>query len=231
MPAPLLGIALAVMTSNFFGWTSKEIGLLPDTVPPFVGFSWSPADVFSVLPAGFALAFVSSVNLLVTSRVVQHFQGRHIPLKMIDADRELGAYGIANLASGMFGAPMSVGIPARSVANIRCGGSTRMSILYHAAFLMLFLKLGGGTIAHIPVSALAGITAWMGLSLMSWGTWARLPKMRRLDAAAFLTTAIGTLLVNAIVAVAAGCTLYGLRHLYRTRFRNPLPETATEVVS
>jgi len=75
------------------------------TLPPFVGFSWSPRDVFTVLPSAFALAFVSSVNILITSRVVEHFRGRHKRAKTADADAELGAYGIANICAGVFGAP------------------------------------------------------------------------------------------------------------------------------
>ena len=63
------------------------------------------------------------MNLLITSRVVEHFRGRHRPMRASDADGELGAYGIANVCAGVFGAPMSVGIPARSLANVRCGGN------------------------------------------------------------------------------------------------------------
>ena len=44
-------------------------------------------------------------------------------MKAGDADSELGAYGIANLCAGIFGAPLSVGIPARSLAVVRCGGA------------------------------------------------------------------------------------------------------------
>ena len=113
-------------------------------MPPFAGFTWAPADVTEVLPAALGLAFVASVNILITSRVVEHFQGRHRPLRAADADAELGAYGIANLCAGVFGAPMSVGIPARSLANVRCGGTTRLSNLLHAVFLLMLggLRLG-----------------------------------------------------------------------------------------
>jgi SulP family sulfate permease len=208
MPAPLFGILTAVLASNLAGWTSREIGVLPHSIPPFAGFLWAPSDVFAVLPDAIALAFVASINLLVTSRVVEHFRGRHKPLKAVDADRELGAYAIANLAAGMFGAPLSVGIPARSVANVRCGATTRFSNIIHAIFLLIFVTALSGSISHIPVSALAGVTAWMGLTLMAWGTWARLPKMRRLDAGAFLTTAFGVLAFNAVAAVAVGCSFY-----------------------
>ncbi len=129
-------------------------------------------------------------------------------MKRADADAELGAFGIANLCSGMFGAPMSIGIPARSLANIRCGGTTRLSNLVHAGFLVLFMAVGSGLVARVPVAALAGVIAYIGFCLLEWSTWHRLPRMRRLDAAAFLTTAFAVLCTNAVAAVALGCMLY-----------------------
>jgi len=222
-PAPLLGIAVAVAVSNAFHWTILEIGTIPNAVPPFAGFAWTPKDVLSVLPAGIALGFVSSVNLLVTARVVDHFRGDRT--KKVDADRELGAYGIANLAAGMFGAPLSIGIPARSLANVRCGATSRLSNLAHALVLLLAVQYLGHFLAHIPLSALAGVTAWMGLSLMSWGTWARLPKMRRVDAAAFLVTALMVVSWSAVAAVIAGCLVFGVRYLWHLRLTGVQPAT------
>jgi MFS superfamily sulfate permease-like transporter len=168
-----------------------------------------------VLPTGLTLAFVASINLLLTSRAVEHFRGRHKHLRASDSDAELGAYGIANLAAGVFGAPMSVGIPARSVANVRCGGTTRASNILHAVFLIALVQLGSGMLAHIPLAALAGVTAWMGFCLLDVSTWRRLHKMRYADAGAFLVTAVGVLIVNAVAAVLAGCAIYVLEFLYK----------------
>jgi len=104
--------------------------------------------------------------LPVSSRAVDHFRGWHKHIKRTDADAELGAYGIANVVAGMFGIPMSVGIPARSVANVRCGGTSRVSNLMHAVFLFALVSLGSGVLAHIRLAALAGVTAWMGVCLL-----------------------------------------------------------------
>jgi sulfate permease, SulP family len=210
-PAPLIGVGLAIAMGRFLGLHEKEVGDLPTTLPAFAGFSWSAEDVRTVLPSAFVLAFVSSVNILITSRVVEHFQGRHLRMKASDADAELGAYGIANLCAGMFGAPMSVGIPARSLAVVRCGGTTRLANLLHAGILVGILAVGSTAVSHIPLPALAGVTAWMGLCLLDWSAWRRLPKMNRVDAAAFLATAIAVLTVNAVLAVAIGCGVYLFR--------------------
>ncbi|MGA2738580.1 MAG: SulP family inorganic anion transporter [Bryobacteraceae bacterium] len=228
LPGPLLGILAGMGVATAFGIKQGLVGAINFRVPPFAGFAWSPADAWTVVPSGLGLAFVSSVNILLTSRVVDHFRGRHRPSMRTDADRELGAYGIANLGAAMFGAPLSVGIPARSLANVRCGATTRVSNLAHAAILLGMVALGGGAIARVPMAALAAVTAWVGIGLLEWSTWKRLPRMRPVDAAAFLTTATGVLTMNAVAAVALGCSLYGLHWLWLLR---PVGSAQGEVAS
>lgn len=213
-PAPLIGVLAAVVVTALFHLHQKEIGSLPLAVPN-LAVSWTLSDVFTQAPSAFALALISSVNLLITSRVVEHFRGRHKHMKPSDADAELGAYGLANAAAAVLGAPLSVGIPARSLASVRCGATTRLSNLFHALFIVLFLAIGSTYISHIPIAALAGVTAYVGICLLEWGTWRRLPKMRTVDAAAFLTTAVAVLLTNAVLAVAIGCAFYPVRWAYR----------------
>jgi SulP family sulfate permease len=225
VPAPLAGVLLAAILARILGMRVKDIGDVPTSLPPFAAFNWAPRDVFTVLPSAIALAFVSSVNILITSRVVEHFRGRHKPMKLADADAELGAYGIANICGGMFGAPLSVGIPARSLAVVRCGGSTRLANLLHAAILFGIMRLGSGLISRIPIAALAGVTAWMGICLLDWSAWRRLPRMSRVDAVAFLSTAISVMAVNAVLAVAVGCAVYALHYAYVRWFR---PEPALQ---
>lgn len=206
-PAPLVGVILAFIISQIFGFHEKEVGRLPLEIPPFAGFQWTPKDLVSVVPSAFMLAIIASVNILITSRVVDHFRGH----RTRGADTELGAYGIANLCAGIFGAPLSVGIPARSLANVRCGGSSKISNIVHALFLLLFVSLGADFVSHIPLAALAGVTAYIGLCLLEWSTWRRLPRMRKIDATAFLVTFGSVLFFNAVVAIALGCALYGVQ--------------------
>jgi SulP family sulfate permease len=213
-PAPLVGVALAIALAGALGLREKEVGMLPAALPPLVSISWSVKSVLAALPQAFALAFVSSVNILITSRVVEHFRGRHKRMKLSDADAELGAYGAANCVAGLFGAPLSVGIPARSLAVVRCGGTTAIANLVHAGALLVMLWLGSAFISHIPIPALAGVTAWMGICLLDWSAWRRLPKMSRVDAAAFLVTAFSVLMVNAVLAVALGCSFYLARAVF-----------------
>ncbi len=229
-PAPLVGIAAAGAFTALLRLHERDVGRISLELPPFAGFSWAPGDMFLVLPAALGLAFVSSINILLTSRVVEHFRGRHPHLKRADADVELGAYGIANLAAASFGAPMSVGIPARSLASVRCGGSTRMSNLFHGLMIVGMIALGGGVIAKIPLVALAGVTAYIGICLLEWSTWKRLRRMRRTDAAAFLLTAFAVVTVNAVLAVALGCLCY-LPPFVASRIRRASPKNVEQAAA
>jgi SulP family sulfate permease len=228
VPAPLIGVALAILIARVFGLREKEVGTLPYMWPGLAGFTWHPREILAAIPSAGALAFVSSVNILITSRVVEHFQGRHKRMRASDADAELKAYGFANLFAGFFGAPMSVGIPARSLAVVRCGGTTPIANLLHALVLMVILWLGSGFVAHIPIPALAGVTAWMGLCLLDWSAWRRLPLMTRVDALAFLATVLAVITVNAVLAVAIGCSIYAAHAVWVKLFPPArIPEVET----
>ncbi|GIU76651.1 MAG: hypothetical protein KatS3mg004_3738 [Bryobacteraceae bacterium] len=208
LPAPLLGLLAALATARAMNFGEKEVGVLRVELPPLAAFQWRPRDMLEVLPSAAGLAFIIGVNVVLTSRVVYHFRGRRLPPRRTDPDAELGAYGIANILCGIFAAPASVGIPARSIANVRCGGTTRLSMLWHVAALAALVGLGAPLLQHLPVAALAGVTAWMGFLLLDWSAWRRLRLMRPADVAAFLTSSTGMLMMNPVVAVGAGCLLY-----------------------
>lgn len=208
LPAPLLGLLAALAAARLLGFGEKEVGVLRIELLPLASFEWRSRDVLDVLPAAAALAFIISLNILLTSRVVDHFRGRRQALRRWNSDAELGAYGIANIFCGVFAAPASVGIPARSIANVRCGATTRISVLWHMAALLALVWLGSPVLEHLPVAALAGVTMWMGFLLLDWSAWRRLSKMRTADSVGFLVSSAGILFMNPVAAVAAACALH-----------------------
>ncbi len=145
--------------------------------------------------------------------------------KTSDADAELGAYGIANICAGMFGAPMSVGIPARSLAVVRCGGSTRVANLVHAVVLGVILWLGSGVVSHIPLPALAGVTAWMGLVPAGLERVAAAAEDEPRGCRGIPGHGAFGAGVNAVLAVAIGCSMYGLKFVY-VRWVRPRVESS-----
>ena len=55
IPAPLLGVVLAVAVARLLGVREAEVGNLQTSLPAFAGFSWTAQDVYTVLPSAFAL--------------------------------------------------------------------------------------------------------------------------------------------------------------------------------
>ena len=221
LPAPLIGVALAILDGPLLRLARKGSRL------PFrpayrrsAPFSCGARTFWSLLPSAVALAFVSSVNILITSRVVEHFRGRHKRMKPADADPELGAYGLANSAASIFGAPLSVGIPARSLAVVRCGGTTPLANLFHA------VVPAGDSAARLGLRGAHPHSRAGRRDRLDGPVPARLERLAppaqnvRLDAAAFLATVFSVLTVNAVLAVAIGCSLYAAHALW-VRYSRP----------
>ena len=93
-------------------------------------------------------------------------------------------------------------------------GAYGVANIFHAVFILAFLALAADYISHIPIPALAGVTAYIGICLLEWATWRRLPKMSRVNALAFLSIATAVLTVNAVLAVGIACSFYLFRYLY-----------------
>jgi len=68
----------------------------------------------------------------------------------------------------------------------------------------------------------------MGICLLDVSAWRRLNRMRIVDAAAFLITAFGVMMVNAVAAVLAGCAAHGALWVYRKYMR---PASTMEVAA
>ena len=80
-PAALLGVAVAFAIGYGLGWHERVLGDIHLTTPSIATFAWARSDIKDLLPDALGLAFVSSVNILITSRVVEHFRGRHHHLR------------------------------------------------------------------------------------------------------------------------------------------------------
>ena len=115
----------------------------------------------------------------------------------------------------MFGAPLSVGIPARSLAVVRCGGTTAVADLVHAV-VPGAISVGG--FRRRGANSAGGLLPGHG---MDGAVPAGLERMA--SAAEDEPRGCGGLswpprfpssLVNAVLAVAIGCSVYALKFVY-----------------
>jgi len=128
-----------------------------------------------------------------------------------DADRELVAQGLANLASAAVGGlPASPSVPA-STGLVKRSPRQRQIVLAYAAALLGVLLIAPQLLGVLPVSAVGGVLVALGLSMVSSSLWLTPVEMwreRRVAAARRQRDLLANWLVT--LAVALCCVALGL---------------------
>jgi SulP family sulfate permease len=161
----------------------------------------------ALLPEAFALALLGSIESLLSAVVADSMTGRRHRSNM-----ELVAQGVANLGAALFGGLTATGTIARTATNVRAGAHSPVSGMLHAVFLLLFMGVGAGLMAYVPLAALAAIlvvvswnmaerAAFMALLKSSWGDAVVL-------LATFGLTIFRDLTEGIVIGVMLGCLLF-----------------------
>jgi sulfate permease, SulP family len=160
-PSTLIVLATAIAASALFGFSEhgvSVVGELPDALPdPSVpNASWQ--DAVDLLPAAFGMMLLGTEGLGV-ARTLATKRGA-----TIDPNRELVAFGSANLLAGLTSGFVQSGGSSQTAAAERAGGKTQLAsllaailVLLTGAFLApLFTDLPQATLAAIVIVAVAG---------------------------------------------------------------------------
>jgi len=199
LPSPLI----ALVVGTLLVWLTLPgvpvLGDIPTGFPEphLPKFTWEflPDMVSSAM----VLALLASIDSLLTSLIADNITRTHH-----DPNRELIGQGIGNTVAGLFGTVPGAGATMRTVMNVRTGGSTPISGMLHAVFL-LAVVLGLGPLAgHIPHAVLAGILIMVGVDIIDWNFLRRVLTAPRPTVVLMGMTLLLTVFVDLIVAVAAG---------------------------
>jgi MFS superfamily sulfate permease-like transporter len=129
-------------------------------------------------------------------------------------DKELIAQGVGNGICGMFGALPMTGVIVRSSANVAAGARTRMSAIIHGVWLLIFVSLLAGVLAHVPQSTLAAILVYTGYKLVNIKAVKRLWKDSPSEVIIYLATLIGIVYFDLLTGVFIGVGLAVLKLVY-----------------
>ncbi len=215
LPGSLAGIIVALILNMVFPFKVAEVGLIKRSLilPERLTFSmltWQGIKPF-ILPA-FSLALLGMITTLLCGAA-----GTKLTKEKMNGERELLAQGIANLIFPFFGGVPGYGAVARSIIGIKSGGQTRLVAVFHALVLLVLILLLSPIIAHIPLSALAGVlmvTAWR---MNDWTSIRRSYKQRYTTSIAqFIVTLLATVIFNLTIAVVIGVGLSILIFVFRS---------------
>ncbi len=172
------------------------LGEVPSGLPDFALPRLSAGEWLSLLPSSIALTAVVMVEGLLVAR--SYAERRDYPL---DPDRDLAAYGLANLASGFSSSFVVGSSTSRTAAMDQAGSRTQLPSLVLVVITLALLLFGTDLLASIPSPAIGAIVAVAVAPLVGIR---RLASLWRLDRFEFLIAAACfgvTLLVGSIPGI------------------------------
>jgi len=190
-PAALVLSVAAILVSAALGFEhagGAVVGDLPAGLPMP---SWPTADAAQLallVPAALAIAVVSFVEVLSSSRVIAARTGQPW-----DVDRELVGQGLAKVASGVFGAfPVSASF-SRSALNYAARAQTPWASVVCALLVAVALLFATQALHHLPKAVLAAVIISAVVNLLSPREMATLLRRERSRGLTALVTFVATL--------------------------------------
>lgn len=212
-PAAIVAIAVITFVSVYLNWDIERVGAIP-TALPSASLPTIPDEAWLDMLGRIApLGLLASVESLLSARAID----RMVPeSKPHHSSLELFGQGLANVAVGFFSGMPVTGVIARSGVNVQSGGRSRLGSLVHAVLLLLCVLYVGKYIAKIPIAALAGLLCVVGYRLVEVKTLVELAQHERVEAVAFVATAVGTVSGHLMTGMVAGLALHFVnRYLHR----------------
>jgi SulP family sulfate permease len=215
LPAAVVGVVAATLGCVIFGLPVETIGArfggIPQSMPlpVFPGLSWSAAS--SLFRDSLAIALLAAIESLLSAVVADGMTGdRH------NANMELVAQGVGNIAAALFGGIPATGAIARTATNIKAGAVSPVAGMIHALTLVLFIIFLAPLASAVPLASLSAVLMVVAWDMSSLGRFIRIIRRApKSDAFVLLTTFILTIMVDLTFAVGIGVILAALLFLRR----------------
>ena len=211
IPATLVALIAMTLVSLLLDMPDNlTIGSIPSGLPlPFFAneavnlgeVDWLTVLKTSIIP-GLTLAGLGSIDTLLTSVVADNITKTHH-----NSNRELIGQGIGNMVSGLFCGIAGAGATMRTVVNVKSGGRTQLSGMFHSLFLLAILLGLGGLVKYVPLSVLAGILITVGWGIIDFKGFKDLLKIPRADAFVLVVVFLLTVFVDLLTAVGIGMVI------------------------
>jgi SulP family sulfate permease len=199
-----MGLSLPVETIG------SKFGGIPAVLPSFQWpeFSWDSAR-FLLMPT-LTLTLLGAIESLLCARIADGMIGdRHNP------NQELMAQGLANFVTPFFGGMPATGTIARTVTNIKSGGTSPIAGMVHALTLLAVVLLAAPLAGHVPLAALAALLMFVAWNMGEWREFLLLRQYRLPYRITLLAVFFLTVVFDLTVAVEVGLIAACLTFIYR----------------
>lgn len=213
LPSTVIALVGATLATAMLHLPLETIGSrfggIPQALPALAWPDMNWAGMQQLVIPTLTLALLGAIESLLCARVADKLTP---DLPRHDPNQELMAQGLANLAAPLFGGLPATGTIARTVTNIRAGGTSPVAGIVHALTLLLILLAAAPLAAHVPLAALAGILLVVAWNMGEWHEFARLRRFnltyRTLLVGTFVLTVVTDLTVAVEVGLIASCVFF-----------------------
>lgn len=216
--ASVPGSIIALIFATLATWSlslpvetiGSRFGSIPSGLPAlqWPEFSWDTAR-FLIMPT-FTLALLGAIESLLCARVADGLiDDRH------NSNQELMAQGIANFVTPFFGGMPATGTIARTITNIKSGGTSPISGMVHAVTLLAILVVAAPLASNVPLAALSAILLFVAWNMGEWREFIHLRQFRMPYRVTLLAVFFLTVVFDLTVAVEAGLVAACLTFIYR----------------
>ncbi|MEO8358739.1 MAG: SulP family inorganic anion transporter [Vicinamibacteria bacterium] len=166
-PAPVVLLLVATAATALLGVPVETIGSRFGGIPRSLPFPALPevtlAQLRDLIVPAFTIALLAAIESLLCAVVADKMtHDRH------DANQELMAQGLANIASGLFGGIPATGAIARTTANIKSGALSPIAGMIHAVTLLLIILIAAPLAKSVPLAALSAILMSVAIDMGEW---------------------------------------------------------------
>lgn len=204
----MIAAAIAVRMLGLEAQGVKTVGEVRAGLPVLRVPHFPLAVIPSLLGDAAGLALVTFSSMMLTSRSFAS-KNRYD----IDADREFGALGTANIASALSQGFAVSGADSRTAMNDAAGGRTQVTGLVAAAIIALVLLFFTGPLRYIPVAALGAVLVKAALSLVDIRALQTIYRIDRREFALSILATLGVVSVGSMQAILVAVILAILRFI------------------
>ncbi len=194
VPAPLVTVAIGIALSAFFGLDKAGISLVGTVQAGLPTFALPDLDLANQLwPAALGIALMSFVETAAAGRA---FINRGDPQP--DANRELVATGLANLAGGFFHIMPGGGGTSQTAVNQGAGAHSQVAGVVCAAVVMATLLFLAPLFGLMPNATLAAVVIVASIGLVSPKEFRTILDIRTMEFRWALISAFGVMVLGTL---------------------------------
>lgn len=213
LPGVLIAVAGATVAAAALDLAARAgvpvLGALPQGLPMLVFPAITPQDIGPVLLGGLAVALVSFADTSVLSRVYAARAGR-----FVDANQEMVALGMANLAAGLFqGFALSASSSRTPVAEA-AGAKTQLAGVVGALAVAALLLAAPGLLKNLPSAALAAVVIASALALIEIKDLRRIYRIQRWEFWLAIGCMVGVAVLGAIEGIGLAIVMAVIEFLW-----------------